>query len=154
MPESEVLEQLGADMILRTAPKAIGPGPELTTPTSPESTWLVEKNLGGVITVLGQISFAGHQLISVSRNLEVKSTSARSLFYALDLASRNLEDEGFTNCQLTTVRGNYTVENGSVSAKQINLSCGMKGVTIYLTTSDAPSYVSTAISVREWMHGA
>jgi hypothetical protein len=154
MPESEVLEQLDADLILRTAPKAIGPGPELATTTSPESTWLVEKNLGGVITVLGQVSFANHQLSSVSRNLEVKSTSARSLFYAIDLASRNLEEEGFTNCQLTTVHGNYTVDNGSVSAKQINLNCGMKGITIYLTTSDAPNYVSTAMSVREWMHGA
>ena len=154
MPESEVLEQLGADLVLRTVPKGVGPGPELAAPTPPESTWLVEKDLAGVMTVLGQISFASHQLISVSRNLEVKSTSAKSLFYAIDLASRHLVEEGFTDCQLSTVRGNYAVENGSVSAKQINLSCGTKGITIYLTTSDAPNYVSTAMSVREWMHGS
>ncbi len=154
MAESEVLEQLGSDLILRTASKVVGPGPELETAAAPDSTWTVEKNLAGMFVVLGQISFANHKLLSVSRNLEVKSTSSRTLFYALDLASRNLEEEGFTNCQLTTVRGSYPVDKGSVSAKQINLNCGMKGITIYLTTSDAPNFVSTAISVREWMHGS
>jgi hypothetical protein len=154
MAESEVLEELGSDLILRAASKVVGPGPELSASTPAESTWVVEKNLAGMLVVLGQVSFADHQLLSASRNLEVKSTSARSLFYALDLASRNLEEEGFTDCRLTTVRGNYTVDKGSVSAKQINLNCGIKGITIYLTTSDAPTFVSTAISVREWLHGA
>jgi len=152
MAESEVLEDLGRDLILRAVSKVVGPGPELSTSTPAESTWAVEKNLAGMFVVLGQISFANHRLLSVSRNLEVKSTSARSLFYALELAGKNLEEEGFTNCQLSTVRGNYTVDKGSVSAKQINLNCGIKGITIYLTTSDAPTFVSTAISVREWLH--
>jgi hypothetical protein len=154
MAESEVLEQLGGDLILKTVPKGVGPGPELATVTPPDSTWAIEKNLAGMFVVLGQVSFAHHQLISVSRNLEVKSTSARSLFNALDLASRQLEEDGFTNCRLSTVRGSYPVDKGSVSAKQINLDCGNKGITIYLTTSDAPDFVSTAMSVREWMHGS
>lgn len=153
MAESEVLEQLGGDLILKTVPKGVGPGPELATAIPPDSTWVVEKNLAGMFVVLGQVSFAHHQLISVSRNLEVKST-ARSLFNALDLASRKLEEDGFTNCRLSTVQGIYPVDKGSVSAKQINLDCGMKGITIYLTTSDAPNFVSTAMSVREWMHGS
>jgi hypothetical protein len=154
MAESEVLEQLGGDLIIKTVPKGVEPGPELATSTPPESTWAVEKNLAGMFVVLGQVSFAHHQLISVSRNQEVKSTSARSLFNTLDLASRQLEEDGFTNCRLSTVHGNYTVDNGSVSAKQINLNCGVKGITIYLTTSDAPRFVSTAMSVRERMHGS
>lgn len=153
MAESEVLEQLGSDLVLKRIQKGSGPGPEPATATPADSTWAVEKNLGGMLVVLGQVSFADHQLLSVSRNLEVKSTSAKSLFYALDLAGKNLEEEGFTNCRLTTVHASYTVDNGSVSAKQFNLNCGVKGITIYLTTSDAPSYVSTALSVREWMHG-
>jgi hypothetical protein len=154
MAESEVLEQLGSDLILKTVPKGVGPGPELATATPPDSTWAVEKNLAGMFVVLGQVSFANHQLISVSRNLEVKSTSAKSLFYALDLAAKHLEEEGFPNCRLSTAHGSYPVDKGSVSAKQINLNCGMKGITIYLTTSDAPDFVSTAMSVREWMHGS
>jgi hypothetical protein len=152
MPESEVLELLGTDLILRV-PNGLGPGPELMASTRPESIWTVEKDLGGMISVLGQIGFADHQLVSVSRNLEVKTTSARSLFNALDLASKNLEDEGFTNCRLTTGDSSRMVDRGSVSAKQINLNCGKKGITIYLTTSDAPNYLSTAMSVKEWMRG-
>jgi len=140
MPESEVLEQLGNDLILRAVPKGIGPGSEWTTITPPEST-------------LGRVGFTNHRLVSVSRNWDVKTTSARSLFYALDLASKNLEEDGFTNCRLTTGDKNQTVDKGSVSAQQIDLNCGAKGVTIFLTITDAPNYVSTSMHVREWLRG-
>jgi hypothetical protein len=153
MPESEVLDQLGADLILKAVQKGIGPGSELPTITPPESTWLVEKDLAGMIIVLGQVGFANHKLVSVSRNWDVKTTSARSLFSALDFASRNLDEEGFTNCKLATADGSYAVDKGSVSAQKIDLNCGTKGIIISLTISDAPNYISTSMHVWEWMHG-
>ena len=153
LSESEVLDQLGTDLILRKVQKENGPGSELTIITPPESTYAVEKDLAGVIVLLGEVGFTNHQLVSVSRNWDVKTSSARSLFYALNLASKNLEEEGFTNCKIATGDRSYTVDKGSVSAQQIDLNCGTKGITLSLAISDAPSFVSTSMHVREWMRG-
>ena len=153
MPESEVLAQLGTDLILKAVQKGLGPGWELPAITPPESTWLVEKDLAGMIIVLGQVGFTNHKLVSVSRNWDVKPTSARSLFSAVELASKNLEEEGFTNCRLATSDGSQAVDKGSVSLQKIDLNCGTKGISLSLTISDAPNYVSTSMHVWEWMHG-
>jgi hypothetical protein len=149
--ESEVLDQLGTDLILRKIPKDTGPASEFTTITPPESNWAVQKDLAGVTIVLGQVGFTNHQLVSVSRNWDVKTTSARSLFSALNLATKDLEEEGFKDCKISTVDRNYRVNKGGVTAQQIDLNCGVKGITISLAVSDAPNFVSTSMHVREWM---
>ncbi|HUV69972.1 MAG TPA: hypothetical protein VMW15_09950 [Terracidiphilus sp.] len=149
MPESTVLEQVGNDLTLRHLPPGSKQGDE-TNP--PDSIWLVEEKTGNRFVLLGEVSFTAHKLSSVSRNWEIEISSAKSLFYAIDAASKSLEQEGFTNCQLSTVDRDYTVENGSISTRDVELDCGMKGTSISLSSSDAPDTVPTSASVMEWLH--
>jgi hypothetical protein len=72
------------------------------------------------------------------------------MIYALDLAGKRLE-QGFTSLQLSTEDSGYTVENGSVSTKQVELNCGVKGETSPLSISDTPDHVPTSLAVEEWL---
>lgn len=148
MPESTVLEQLGGDFVLRNLPA----GTKLSwSERAPESTWAVEKKTESGFVVTGMVAFDGHKLVSASHNSEAEVRSANSLFYAVDLASKSLEQQGYVACDLSTTDDGYTLENGSVSSKAIDLKCGSKGMSISLETSDAPDHVPTSITVIEWL---
>lgn len=148
MPESTVLQQLGTDFTLRSFPQGVKASYSKETP---ESTFGVQKKTESGFVQLGVVSFDANKLVSAHRNWEIEITSSKSFFYAVDLASKSLEREGLTACQLSTIDNGYTRENGSVAFKEIDLDCGMKGESISLSLSDAPDMVPASLSVIEWL---
>ena len=141
MPESVVLEQLGSDLTI-SHPK--------TDPTS----WVVTKKAGSIFSALGTVSFTAHRLSDATREwyIDIDGPSSKSFFYAIDAASKSLEHEGFTNCQLHTFDNDYMSDvgsgSGSLDSKSVILNCGMKRIDITLFLSDVPNTASD-ITVTE-----
>jgi hypothetical protein len=99
MPETTVLEQLGADYhVYRVGESG--------------SAWLVQKDDGSIHEVVGEVSFEAHRLSSVERSWDVEEKSSKSLFYAIDEAMKNVEREGLTSCQITTTDKDLSVQGG------------------------------------------
>jgi len=158
MSETSVLEQLGSDLILKILPggsaRVAYATPEWRKLNSPESSWILEKkSTSGSVEIVGTVGFDAHRLVLAERHFEVEAASARSLFYAIDLASKSLEHDGFSGCQISTLDDNFTVEGGSSSKKVVFIDCGMKGISVELDTSDVPGWTPTSMGVIEWLHG-
>jgi len=141
MPESVVLEQLGSDLTISDSK---------TDPTS----WVVTKKVGSIFSLQGTVSFTAHRLSDATRewSIDIDGPSSKSFFYAIDAASKSLEREGFTNCQLHTSDYDYMADvgrgSGSLDSKSVILNCGMKRIAIALVLSDAPD-IASDITVTE-----
>jgi hypothetical protein len=147
MPESTVLEQLGTDLELRH----LGAGKV--------SSWMVERKVGSVYKIVGNVVFDSHGLTSAIRYWETDESSGKSLFYAVNEATQSLKHDGLTNCNLSTSSTSRTEDSpsgsgsGSTDTKEVVLDCGAKRIKITLNLSDVPGFVPTQISVTEWLKG-
>ena len=102
MLESTVLESLGSNLELRH----LG--------TGKVSSWLVEKKVGEVYKVVGNIAFDGHVLTTAVRYWEIDDSSSKSMFYALNEAMHNAERDGLTSCTIATYGGSQMIDSPAV----------------------------------------
>lgn len=149
MPESSVLEQLGADLELRH----MG--------TGAVSSWLVERKVESIYKLVGQVVFDrnSHRLTSAMRHWDTDASSGKSLFYAIEQATQSLEHDGLTNCHLSNSAESRTEDaptgngNGSVNEKTVVINCGIKRINVTMYLSDVPGFAPTDIQVSEWLGG-
>jgi hypothetical protein len=145
MPESSVLESLGSDFELRH----LG--------TGKVSSWLVEKKIGGIYKVAGNVVFDGHVLTTAIRYWEIDDSSSKSMFYALNEAMHSAERDGLTSCTIATYGGSQMIDSpagagsGSLNTREILLDCGLKQIKVTLTLSDAVGVTPSQIEITEWL---
>ncbi len=150
MPETTVLEQLGTDLELYPIQH---PGNGVT------SGWIVSKKTGALKgELMGSVYFdASHHLWDAMRSWDVEDTSSKTLFYAINEATKSVESDGLTACHISTHDKSQTwtgpFGTGSIDSKEIMIDCGIKKITIDLTLSDVPRMVPTSISVEEELRG-
>ncbi len=145
MPESSVLEQLGTDLKLRH----LG--------TGSVSSWMVERKVGSVYSVVGNVVFEAHVLTAAIRYWEIQESSSKSLFYALNDAINSAQTEGFNTCAIATNGGSQTMDSptgegsGSLNTREITMDCGPKRIKVTMSLSDTPGVVPMSIEVTEWL---
>jgi hypothetical protein len=145
MPESLVLEQLGTDLHLQRLPG------------SSSSSWLVSKKVGSTYKAIGSVTFDSQRLTTAIRYWVIEDSSSKSLFYAINEATKSLEHDGLTTCQVSTYGANETTDapsgggSGSLDTREIFIDCGVKQVKITLSLSDASGMAPSSIEVAEWL---
>lgn len=145
MPESTVLKELQGDFELR---------PDSGS-TAQNSSWVISKRVGALFKLAGSLAFTSHKLTSASRNWDVDGSSSKSLFYAIVEATKSLERDGLTDCQISTNGASQMEQapsgegSGTMSKQEVLIDCGVKKIRIYLFLTDTPGVVPSNIGVLE-----
>lgn len=150
MKESSVLKQFGTDLEFDPIQHPV---------QGMASGWYVSRKTGPIPGELtGYVYFdASHHLAAAGRRWEIQDASSKSLFYAISEATKNLERDGLTACQISTHDASQILNSpssaGSVDMKEILIDCGIKQIRIDLSLSDVPGMVPSEIEVSEWLKG-
>lgn len=146
MQEQVVLEQLGPEFNLRADRGSKG------------TAWSITKHPGSTFEPVGSLFFdSSHRLVSAMRNWEIDETSSKSLFYAINEATKSLESDGLTDCQISSNGASQMEQapsgegSGTVSKQEVLIDCGVKKIRIYLFLTDTPGVVPSSIGVTEWL---
>jgi hypothetical protein len=141
MPEDIVLKQLGADLHLLQ---------------NQSGYWSVLRQKGQVIeAALGSVAFTDHRLSLATRTWEIDESSIKSLFYAIDAASKELEREGLTNCHISTTVKAFQAGETSTTSQEVEIDCGIKRVQISLDLADIHGTAPSAnVGVTEILQAA
>jgi hypothetical protein len=119
------------------------------------SDWMISKKVGEYYHMAGEVSFTGHKLTTAIRDWDNGESSSKSLFYALNQATHDLELEGLTECQISTSTQSHLEDSpdgsgsGSIHKQEIMIDCGVKQVVITMFLSDVPDVNPTNIHVQE-----
>jgi hypothetical protein len=131
MPESSELEQLGTDLqvypIQDSGLKDSG------------SNWIVSQKRQTKDFIIADVHFdASHHLASAAHSWDIEKTSSKSLFDAINEATKSLERDGRTACHLSTYgtsERHFPAFDPEITG--ILIDCGIKKATIELLLSDS-----------------
>ncbi|MFZ0273960.1 MAG: hypothetical protein WB524_11815 [Acidobacteriaceae bacterium] len=122
MQESNLLEQLGSDLTLTRGIPGV---------------WTISKSAVDVKAPIGSVSFdKTHHLSGATRYWILDHGSSRSVFYALNAATEDLEYGGLVDCHLSTGNKDYSTDGANMHFKEIRFDCGAKMITLDFITSD------------------
>jgi hypothetical protein len=145
MQESFVLEQVGADFRLES----------LSGTSTGEADWMITKKMGSLYSMIGELNFKNHKLMTVERNWDIDEASSKSLFYAISEATDDLARDGLTNCHLSSagasqmITGPDGTSTGSLNTRKVLIDCGVKRMELYFALTDSPGMAPSSMQVQE-----